>query len=459
MFLDKVQKTIEKHRLLEKGDKVLIACSGGPDSTALLAVLLELRELYSLRLALAHFNHMLRRSADADERFVLKAAREHALPLYLKRENIRVYACQHGLNIEEAGRERRYAFLRATAARTGATKIATGHTMTDQAETLLLRLLRGSGPRGLAGIAPLVDGLVIRPLLGIERREVEAYLKARRLSFRTDESNFDRRYLRNRIRLELIPLLEKRFEPRAVRQLSRLADILRDEEDFLETIAKAEATKAVRTEKGRVFLDVRALASLPPALARRVVRIFLARVKGDLRRIGYGDVESVRLLGENREARLPGGPALRREKERVFLKPSARQKLRWEYLWDGRKGLAVQEIGLFFSGRKRKIKPGEVPRLPFDDERRAFLDAANLRFPLLVRNRREGDRYQPLGAPGRKKLKEVMRARNVPIGERDSRPVFLSGNRIVWVPGLPVAEAFKVTRQTKEVLVIEKIAR
>ncbi|MGQ9672316.1 MAG: tRNA lysidine(34) synthetase TilS [Candidatus Aminicenantales bacterium] len=456
LFFEKVKKSIEKYELLNLGDKVLIAYSGGPDSTALLAAFLELRKLYSLRLTLAHFNHRLRRSAAADEKFAIQVAQEHALPLYLRRENIRAYARQHRLNIEDAGRQRRYAFLRQTAAKIGATKIATGHTMTDQAETFLLRLLRGSGPGGLTGIAPCVDGLIIRPLLAVERSEIESFLKARQLPFRIDESNYDRRYLRNRVRLELIPFLEKRFEPRIVRQIARLVDVWREEEEFLNGMSQTEAKRAIRLKDDQIWLDMKAVHSLSLPLARRVVRIFLAQIKGDLKRIGYRNVEAVRQLGENKEVQLPGGPVLWREKSRVFLKPAPRSKATWEYYWDGIEKLTIPEIGLSFSGRGRKIKSARARRLPFDDSRRAILDRACLRFPLLVRNRRPGDRYRPLGAPGSKRLKEILRHRGIPLAQREAMPVFLSNNQIIWVLGLPVAEPFKVGPKTGEIFIIEK---
>ena len=213
MLLSNVRKSTVRHGLLEKGDKVLVACSGGADSTALLLALLELSGEYDLRIAVAHFNHRLRRASDQDERFVIRLARKLGLSVYVKREDIRAWAKKHGQNIEEAGRERRYRFLRDTASRVGARKIATGHTLTDQAETVLMRLLRGTGPRGLEGIAPCVDNLIIRPLIDVERREVEAYLRSSETPHREDESNRNLGYLRNRVRRRLIPYLEKSFEP------------------------------------------------------------------------------------------------------------------------------------------------------------------------------------------------------------------------------------------------------
>jgi tRNA(Ile)-lysidine synthase len=454
MLLPLVRRTIARFNLLERGDKVLIACSGGADSTALAAALLELRDEYSLRLALAHFNHRLRRGAAADEHFVIELAQRFGLSLYLRREDIRAYARKRGMNIEEAGRERRYRFLRQAAARVGATKIATAHTLTDQAETVFMRILRGSGPAGLGGIAPCIDGLIIRPLIGVERREVEAYLRAEKMSWRQDETNLDLLYLRNRVRRRLIPYLQKNFEPEVVRQLGRLAEICRDEEEVWERVIQKEMKRMILRKGGRRLLDAGRLSNLPLALGRRCVRAYLREVKGDLRRFTFRDVEAVRGLAEGKEAVLPNRLILRREKGLISIKQRAAPPAHYAHQWDGKKKLIVPEIGLSFSGKK--ILRKNAGRIRHDDDRRVLLDAAKIQFPLLVRNRREGDRYRPLGAPGRKKLKEIMRAKGIAANERARHPVFLSGGEIIWVLGLPVAEAFKVTPATKKIFSITK---
>ncbi len=454
MLLPRARETIRRFGLLDKGDKVLVACSGGADSVALTAALLELRNEYALRLALAHFNHRLRPNAAADERFVIDLARLHGLPLYLRREDIRAHARTSRKNLEEAGRERRYAFLREAADRIRADRIATGHTLSDQAETVLMRILRGSGPSGLAGIAPCLDGRIIRPLIEVERGEIEAFLRKRKLSYRRDETNRDLRYLRNRVRLRLIPYLQKNFEPRVVRQLGRLAEICREDEDAWEKMTHSRLSRTLIQDNKGLFLDARKLSALPPALGRRGIRTYFRKIKGDLRGLSFRDVEAVRLLAEGKEAVLPGGLILRREKSRIGRTTKALPPLDVEYEWDGRGELAIPGIGLTFGGKR--IPADRAKRLRSDDERRALLDAAKLRFPVFVRGRRDGDRYRPLGAPGRKKLKEIMRAKGVALAERDRRPVFLSAGEIVWVPGLPVAEAFKVTPATRRIFVIEK---
>jgi tRNA(Ile)-lysidine synthase len=454
MLLARVRKTIARFDLLERGDKVLIACSGGADSVALVGAFLELRDEYSLRLAIAHFNHRLRRGAAADERFVIELAQGLGLPLYLKREDIRTYARKSGMNIEEAGRERRYKFLREAAARTGAFRIATAHTLSDQAETVLMRILRGSGPAGLGGIAPCIDGLIVRPLIEVERREVEAYLRARKMPFRQDETNRDLRYLRNRVRRRLIPYLQKNFEPEVVSHLARLAEICRDEEDAWERIIQKETDRTILGKDRHRFLDARSLSRLPPALGRRCVRAYLREVRGNLRRLSFRDIEAVRGLAEGKEAVLPGKLTLRREKGLTSVKGETSPPLRYEYAWDGKKKLTIPGIGVSFVGRK--VVKKSARRLRFEDDRMALLDASKIRFPLLVRSRREGDRYRPLGAPGRKTLKEIMRAKGIAAGERSRHPVFLSGEEIVWVMGLPVADAFKITPATRKIFTITK---
>ncbi len=455
-LLEKIRGTVEKYGLLLTGDKVLIAYSGGPDSTALLEALLRLRESYSLRLSLAHFNHLLRAASAADEEFAAAQAQRVGLPFYLGREDIKAYAAENGLNLEEAGRERRYEFLKKTAARVGAGRIATGHTMNDQAETVILRLFRGTGPTGLGGISPAVDGLVIRPLLEVEREEVEAWLRAEKIGWREDESNRDRRYLRNRVRLDLIPYLKRDFEPAIVRQLARLADICREEEASLKRGDRERAGASSSWAGGEAGLDAAKLAGLPVAEARRAVRGFLRGVRGDLRRLSFSDIEAVRRLGEHKEHRLPGGPVIRRDGGRIRAygkreaEPPAQSS--FHYVWDGLAKLRVEGFGAFFLAETRSR--ADAGSLSHDDASRAQFDADRIKFPLIVRPRKEGDRYRPLGAPGRKKLKEILRARGVPLAERDRLPVFLSEGKIIWVPGLPVAEEFKITPTTKNLLVI-----
>jgi tRNA(Ile)-lysidine synthase len=452
MFLSKVEETIQKYALLAPGDQVLIAYSGGPDSTALMLALLDLRQKWDLGLTLAHFNHRLRRSADRDERFVRRAAENHSLPLVVGSEDVRLYAAENRLNVEEAGRKLRYRFLRESARGVGKTKIATGHTLDDQAETFLMRLLRGSGLQGLSGIYPLVDGLIIRPLLRVERKDVEAYLRTKKAAFVIDSSNADRRFLRNRIRHELVPFFQNEFDPSIVSRIGKITSILQEDEAVLNRIAKAEAGKAIQKRDGLLCLDWKFLSSLSRGLARRVVREYICALRGDLRRISFDDIEALLSLETGKECQLKKDLLLRREKNWIFNKSqSVAEKPDFELLWSGESPLAIPSLNMRLKGNRLVSVPENVV---YDDRKMAILDWNSLRFPLTVRTRREGDRYHPFGAPGSQKLKEMMRAKNIPTHQRERLPVVLSAGKIVWATGLPVSDLFKVTPQTEDVFMI-----
>ncbi|OGD16147.1 MAG: tRNA lysidine(34) synthetase TilS [Candidatus Aminicenantes bacterium RBG_16_63_14] len=450
------KKTILEQRMIVPGDRVLAALSGGPDSVALVALLLKLRGEMPLEIRLAHFNHRLRDEADEDERFVRNLARRWVLPLAAGSADVRSFAAKKRLNLEEAGRDLRYGFLRRAASAVGATKIATGHTMTDQAETVLMRLMRGTGLAGLAGIAPVVAGdpcPVVRPLLGIPGPDLRAWLEAEGIPFREDASNRDRRYLRNRVRAELLPELERRYEPRAVAHVARLASIAREEDELLGGFVRELADEFILRKGRHVSLDLKILPLLPPALARRVAREYLRELLGDLRDVSYEDVEALVALGEAKDLPLRKGLVLRREAGLAGLKKRTPPAKSYEVRWDGRGELVLPEAGLAFKGLRQKADRG---RRSFrnDDRTGADLDAAGLEFPLVVRNRRPGDIYRPFGAPGRKKIKEILRAKGIPAADRDRLPVVLSRGEIVWVPGLPVGDKYQITGTTEWVFSI-----
>jgi tRNA(Ile)-lysidine synthase len=488
--LANVRRTVARHGLIRPGDKVLVAWSGGPDSTALLHLLMELRAEIHFEIAAAHFNHRLRPAADADAAFVRREAARLGIPFITARRDVRAFARARKLNLEEASRLLRYEFLWKAASRTGASRIATGHTRDDQAETVLIRLLRGSGPRGLSGIHPAVEsrnepsarhspaacnhgrvrrnqipgrspgalppGTIIRPLLGLSRGDILAYCRREKLSFRRDETNADPRYVRNRVRLRLIPYLERNFGPGLAASLGRTAEILREEDGYLETIAaRTYARLAVQPESCRPALDVRRLAALPLALGRRCIRLFLRDLKGDLRKIEFEDIEALRELGRGKTVTLPDGLVVHRTGDILASPAKPSPQAPYVYLWDGRGRLPIPVAGAAFAGSRLKGKEGARPA--YDDAGAVSCDLDALVFPLVVRTRRDGDRYRPCGAPGRKKLKEILRAKRIPAAERDVLPVFCSGDKIVWAPGIPVAEDFKVTAGTQRVFVIRKV--
>jgi tRNA(Ile)-lysidine synthase len=456
MILEKFLDTIHDFKLLQKGEKVCVACSGGRDSTALLSLFLEIQGEWDISLYICHFNHGIRRGAADDERFVRTKAESLKIPFFVESSDVRSYARKNKLNLEEAGRLLRYEFLDRTAETLGGAKIATGHTMSDQAETFFLRLIRGSGTRGLAGIYPAVQGRVIRPLLRIGSGEIEEYLEKEGLEYRIDKSNADPSFLRNRIRRDLIPYFEAHFDPKIVPRLGKLTSLLMEEDTFLESLSASKARDVLLATEGGLYLDTQRLLLLPLAIQRRVVRRYIHKLRGDLRRISFEDVEQILALPEGKDFSLKEKLVLRREQGRIFLKEERPARILYAESWTWSQILNIQELGVKFKGEKQVLE--SYSPLKTDDNLGACLDWGKLQFPLRVRNRQEGDRYQPLGSPGRKKLKEIMRAKGIPQPERDRYPVFLSENEIVWVLGLPVSEKFKLTPTTREVFVISVIA-
>ncbi len=464
MIYQKFKRFVEANKLFGPQSRLLVAVSGGQDSVALVHLLLELKQDWpQLDLALAHFNHQLRASAASDERFVRQLARKLRLKLFVGRGRVREFARQNRLNLEEAGRLKRYEFLEKAAEKWGAELVLTAHTMTDQAETVLMRIFRGTGVEGLQAIR-LRAGQVVRPLLGLKRQEIEQYLREKRLKFRVDETNLDTSILRNRIRLELIPQLEREFDPEVVSHLARLALIAQEENEALAELADGLWAVITRGCCGRhkkegqalaspgLELDLRALGEMPVAMARRLVRKFLHLALG-LESPSFDQTRAVLELKEGQKFSWGQDKVL--INEQGWLKKLDRKSAatRSSLRWSGEESLLFADRWEFKGEVLDARKSGE---LRYDDNIRCYLDAGQLEFPLEVRSRRPGDKYRPLGMKGEKKLKDLLRERKIPRAKRGILPVFLSGGRVVWVPGLPVADEFKVTPATRKIFVIEK---
>lgn len=329
-LITSVHDTVQNYAMITPGDSVLVGVSGGPDSVALLTILIALAEKLSITIAVAHLNHCLRgKESDRDEAFVRNLADVHGLPLHVQQTDVATCARENKKSIEEAARDVRYAFYREVSSQYGYKRIALGHNSDDNAEQVLMNLLRGSGPRGLMGIPPIRENWIIRPLIRVYRQEIMAFLAHSRQSFVLDSSNKDTRYLRNRVRHDLLPCLAKEYNPEIKSALNRLSLLLTSEDVWMEGETRAMiADHLERLNSGEVRFSRDLFCTLPQALARRAIRCAIQEVKGDLRRITFGHIDDIMALlagntgGKNLD--LPQGIRITLTKQWLYFTRSAK---------------------------------------------------------------------------------------------------------------------------------------
>jgi tRNA(Ile)-lysidine synthase len=460
--IDAVARTIRTHGLIVRGDRIAAAVSGGSDSVALAWLLHELVPRSGAELAgLVHVNHGLRGAeSDADAAFCRQLAERLGLPIELYERDAGERARARGISIETAARDLRYECFEDAATRLKATLVATGHTEDDQAETVLLRLLRGAGTRGLSGIR-IRRGRFVRPLLETRREDLRQFLTARGETWREDASNTDVRIARNRIRHELLPVVRD-IAPSAVRALARLARLASDDEAFLEAAANEKRETLVLSNSGRpgaLTIDSAGLAAVPPALSSRLVRRLAADVAPGVH-LSARHLEAVcRLAATDKPVGRLDLPGLTVRKWSGKLEFAAGHESGIDVgeTWPVRRldvpgSVSLPEAGLIVEA---SVKPGSG----FGEAANATRVVMPLRAaapPFFVRNRRPGDRLQPLGAPGHRKLQDLLVDRKVPRGERDAVPIVTaSDGEILWVAGVAVTERCRVEAPSNGVLLLE----
>jgi tRNA(Ile)-lysidine synthase len=459
-----VDLTLQRHHLLAAGESVLVGVSGGPDSVALLHLLVDRAPGLGLRLGIAHLHHGLREEADREEEFVRRMALELGLPFFSRRADVRAHQRRRRLSLEEAARQVRYAFFDEVATQQGFAKIALGHHADDSAETLLLNLLRGSGRLGLGGIPAVRDGRLIRPLIAARRADIEAFLSARGIATVADGSNAEAIHLRNRIRARLIPLLERDYQPQARTVLGRTALILRDEDAWLESVIGPIFSDAVSAAgSGWISLHAPVLDRMHVAAARRVLRRAIRQVKGDLRRLEFDHVERILALaqraGDAGPLHLPGRIRAWRRGTRIEISAGEgpgrpHPPPEYAYTLSGCGTLNIRETGEFLRLTEVGVEALPIPWAA--DSQQAFLDLDVVRFPLVIRNFRPGDRFAPLGAAGTQKLKKYFCNHKVDRDERRRCPLLVSEGRILWVAGHRIDRSAAVTPLTRRVVKVER---
>jgi tRNA(Ile)-lysidine synthase len=468
MIRARVFEWVERYALLPLGSKIVVACSGGPDSLALVDLLDGFRQDRGLILHIAHFDHGLRgEESRGDAEFVRLFCAARGLPFFCGNGDVQQEVRRGGGSIEEVARRLRYEYLRRVAGEVGAELIATGHHRDDQAETILLNLVRGSGGRGLGAMRPR-QGDVVRPLLCLTRIEIETYCQERQLNPRIDNSNTDVEFRRNRVRHELTPLLRQRFNPGLTDALCRTAEILSDEQDFLQGYVEERLSEmAVRCENG-FRLKASAFSHLHVAVQRVLVLKLLEKLRGETRGITFSHVEQIRdLFVQDRGSQrmdLPGEWQARKCYQDLFLEhpqpPSVPKAAHCLAGIEQRLSLTcpgetfLPEFGVSIRCARYS---GERP--PFKDlgVTKAVFECADLQMPLFVRKRHPGDIFQSLGAAGARKLKKVLIDLKIPVEMRDRVPLVCDDAGILWVVGFRRAERGRMSADTTDYIVLEVI--
>jgi tRNA(Ile)-lysidine synthase len=443
----RVLATIRRHGLLHGGETVLVAVSGGADSVALLDLLHEVSPVLGLSLHVAHVHHGLRPEAESDADFVGHLCERLTVPYHLERVAVRREPPWEGLEAE--ARRARYSALLARARALGAHRVATGHTADDQAETVLMRLLQGAGPRGLAGIPP-ARGSVIRPLLETRRREIERHLRERRLGWVEDTTNRDPRLLRNRIRHEVLPFLGEVWGGEVVESLCRSAAAAHRWVVDLEKRARVELERlAGRGPLGFVF-PVADLQALPDELAFQVL-LLAASELGETRPLRGAAQRSLRRFlkpAAGRRSVMLGSLAIELSGRRLRV-GQARPAVLGTRQWPVPGILELGEVGLRLEARCFERPADYLP--PWERDRVAF-DADGLPATLLVRPRRSGDHFLPFGGAGERRLKSFLIDAEVPRWERPRVPLLEARGQILWVAGLRRGQAAPITAGTRRIL-------
>ena len=459
MIKDEFLETIKEYKLLKKGERVLVAVSGGADSISLLQLLDSCKEKLEITLHVAHLNHMIRKGdSQLDVRYVQCLAQNLGIPITVESINVPVFAKERKMSLELAAREIRYAFLERVADKVGAQKIAVGHTADDNVETFLMRLLRGAGLKGLCGI-PVKRGRIIRPLMKIWRREIEDYVGSLKLVPRRDYTNYESKYMRNRVRLKLIPQL-KIYNLNIKEVVLQTILLLTEDRQYLNAKVEEALDNIVLSHKEQeLVLDIPNLRGLEYPIQGHLIRMAIEKIKGNLSDLSYVHVHNILDSldsTEKWEQHLPGGIFVSGYRGRLVVnreKSREREKKFYNYSLPVPGEIEIDELG-------KKLRATILDEFSLDqfdqaDPNIAHVDYSVLSKNLVVRNKQSGDRFSPLGMRATKKLQDLFVDEKIPAELRDAIPIVESKGKIVWVGGIRVDDRARVKKSTKKVVKLE----
>lgn len=467
MIIDKLKSDINTHKLFAKGEKILVCVSGGPDSVFLLHCLRNLPERLKLKLYVAHVNHNLRGAeSDAEELFVCNLSLSLGLPFFKCSVPTELIASKEKLTIEEAARNLRYNFFKNLCHIHKIKKIILAHTKDDQVETIIMRILRGTGIKGLGGMSfQSVQGAyrLIRPLLEIEKKDIVSFLKKNKIEYKIDSSNLKPNYFRNKVRLEIMPRL-KELSPQIKENIFRIGIVSKQADDILQKKVSRVFSKIVTCRKNNIFSVNKQLFLKHPFVIRsEVIRRVIGNVKGDLNGIDFKHVRIVddfitnaETLGKHLD--LPKDIFIKKSRKVICFgeknKDKDRSPKNISYLLDLGGWKKIPELNMSLHAEKVKGFC-DVSNIKKCSPNVEYLDFDTIKFPLEVRLRKDGDMFHPLGGKGRKKLKKFFIDQKLDDEQKDDVGLVVSGGIIAWVIGMRLGDPFKITKKTRQVVRIQ----
>lgn len=457
-MINKIMNTINKNSMFQDGDKVIVGVSGGPDSMSLLNVLNTMKKELNISLVAAHINHCLRgEEADKDEELVKKFCKQMDIEFFSKRIDINRLAKELSISCEMAGREARYKFFEEIKEYTGAQKIALAHNANDVAETILMRIMRGTGIEGLVGIKPIRDEIFVRPLIEITRDEIERYCEENNVPTRIDKSNLESIYTRNKVRLELIPYIKTNFNSDIINILNRLAHTVKEDNDCLEGIATKLYKKYSYIKDNKVIIYKEAFSE-HEAIITRIIRNAIIDVKGslyNLEKVHIYDIINLQEKSTGKRINLPQGIVVANEygNIEIKIKDKIKENMVKEYV------LNVGHNNINELNIEVDIKNMTLAQISKDNFNKndyvKYFDVDKIgNNAILLRYRKNGDRFVPFGMKGKKKIKDLFIDLKVPQDKRDRVPLICFGEEIAWIVGYRIGEDFKIDENTKNILEI-----
>lgn len=456
MIFEKVLSTINKYNLIENGDKIVLGLSGGPDSVCLLHILYRLKEKLDIEVYAAHLNHQIRGiEAQKDALYITQLCENLGVTSFVKSIDVPKYCKENGLSVEEGARKLRYEMFEEIKQKTKSNKIAIGHNLNDQAETILMRIMRGTGLQGLRGIEYIRDNNIIRPILDIDRKDIEAYCEEYELNPRIDHTNLETIYTRNKIRLELIPYMKDNFNPNVIESIVRMSNSLKTDSDYIQEESEIKFKEVSNLQEDACEIDIQKYSELHDAIKVRVLRKGIKHILGDTNFVDQKHIEDIMQLEDNKKIdkmiTLPRGIFAYRRKNTILLinKEIVNETIEFCYNLPSNGFIKVKELNLVLETQTMNIDRYKSMKL---DKKSKGFDFDKVKGGIVVRSRKEGDKIK-LSA-GSKKIKDLFIDLKIPREERCNVPIIVDEQGILCVGDYKNSENYKIDNSTKEVLKI-----